>query len=208
VQNTRILCAPWGDEEQERLRHMCKPVNEDMQVLRRDGLDVGGMHYTFSFYSFGDLVFTRYLYGLGSVASTYCCIYCLCKLDQLPNSLYEDTWDIPLSSMRTHQSLVDQLVMRTSGGLDISTTDDKDYQNVKAMPSLLIDMKDAPPDPLHATLRMVSLCENKRQSMGDDLKIEDHPYKEEYYPMLRSIGVSRAITGLTGNECGRILAHV
>jgi hypothetical protein len=87
------------------------------------------------------------------------------------------------------------------------TLDEDKYQSIKFIPALKIEPMNCYPEPLHMRLRIVGLFERIRARMRGIDPQTIHADKE-YNRMLKTLGIYRHITGITGGECRRILENI
>jgi hypothetical protein len=117
-----------------------------------------------------------------------------------------DWWDrdVPLWKMRTYKAMKKSWDDR--GRERKRKKDDADYGNQINAPILPIDTSQSPLDWLHAVLRIVGKFEDLHAILRNELGINKKDGDAAYLKNLHdAIGINREITGLTGNECVRIL---
>jgi len=208
--NYSVLLAAWAKEEPSHVLAMCGLIAPELRSLRTVGLPDGfGNTIRFRFRLTGDMKWLRMAVGLGSVASTYCCVWCDMTRDELPDSLFQPQWakwDKDVKEMPTAMAMAARAEKWSKAGPG-GVAGSVDIRNQMWPPALDIDMGDCPCEPLHLLLRITEQFEAIRIASGDevDKKDRDNPHRsKKYMKLLRSLGVHRSITGLTGNECKKV----
>jgi hypothetical protein len=92
VASHRISSAAWREESHDSVSAMCAVTDTELRWLRDHGLyvqfsDGQVEHFTFSFSLFGDYKWVRLVYGLGTAKSTFPCIYCDVKTQNIYDSM-------------------------------------------------------------------------------------------------------------------------
>jgi hypothetical protein len=80
---TKIICAVHQKESENSIEGLMKLSIDEIEEIKKNGLDVDGVRHNFVFKLSSDYKMIRLLYGLGGAASTYCCIYCDVKQKEL-----------------------------------------------------------------------------------------------------------------------------
>jgi hypothetical protein len=175
----KILKAAWVQESYEVLAAMIGAgVRTAMELLARDGLDVGGVHFAFEFATFGDLKMQLLLYGRGSASSTYPCLWCFVKGKELLDSITTrvDDFDLPFERMPTVKEMADRYADRVERNY-MDDSDDKDFGNQKHAPLLNIDPWRCPPEKLHLLLRPVDKFDEIHEVLRKKEKFSDVDYQ-------------------------------
>jgi hypothetical protein len=103
IDSHRLTSAAWAHETSANVRDMMQLTSTEIMKLEDEGLmvEVDGtvQHHKFTFSLHGDYKWIRMVYGLGSPASTYCCIYCDVEKSHIYDSMKKDNKDCPLDKM-------------------------------------------------------------------------------------------------------------
>jgi len=152
---------------------------------------------------FGDMKIVRTMYGLGAASSTFCCMYCKVRKDQLASSLADDTWDLALSDMRSVTDMANEYSRRIDMGA-YDKASDRYWHNQVAPPLFNVTLSDSPGEPLHMVLRITDKFEKVHTRFRTELNISDERYDET----LRDMKVHKGWMGYDGNDCKKILKQL
>jgi hypothetical protein len=214
-----IIATAWMKESIQSIHAMAKEPNKEIIDLIIDGLEINGVKHTFQFLLCGDMKWLRMAYGLNGCRSIYCCPHCVIQRNELINS-YTSTrelmkWDDE-KHLRSCQSMYDEWEKKVSEektrmhnmvhkNIHRKPKGARHYKGQKAQPSFTIETWLAPTEQLHMIICLVKRYEKIWIHMAGIMGELPHQCAK-YLAQLRRIGVNRSITGLTGQECKRVLA--
>jgi hypothetical protein len=216
-----VLAAGWCKEDHPTVYGMAQHVVHEMEHLRTKGIIIDGIQHTFEFNLFGDMKWLRLALGLKSSSATYCCIYCFITTDVMQRGYSGETkWDMydtHLKDMDNKSITPNDIEALPIGSgrslIHMQTAAAKGYDyGQKCNPAFLINTWDCPVEELHMILRIMSRYESIWCAMHDSIhNIPIHEteikafHNEHYSKHLSSMHISRGISGLTGENCQKIL---
>ena len=149
-----------------------------MEELQRNGLAVGGQRFTFEFSGLGDMKLQLLLYGRGAASSTYPCLYCDVRLDELLASVTArvDNFDVPFERMTSVATMHSRYAERTERGYT-ATSDDCRWYNQQFPPLLPVEPHHCPIEKLHLKLRLVDKFDSIFEALRTAMKVSDGDYR-------------------------------